>query len=255
MDEEIILRVIRQVLADPRLQALAQEQPPAAARPELLVLLNYAPDLSGVLSELLGRWGGTHTLRVLATDTVLGHKPALPAGMAWVTCQEAFRGCWQRMVLPTCSANTLAKIALGLRDTPASALAAEGIVRGLPVELHTEYLGFTAATPATYRQLYQDYLARVAGYGVLLRGPEQGAGGDHIMAAPGLQPAQPEPVIEKTAAKLIDWPNRLLTEKDVLTFPAGCAVRISRSAIISPLARDMLVRRRVNLVREGEPRP
>jgi len=254
MDEEIILRVIRQVLSDPRLQALVQEAPKADAKPELLVLLNYAPDLSGVLGEVLGRWGGSHTLRVLATDTVMGHKPALPAGLTWVTSQEAYRGSWQRMVLPTCSANTLAKIALGLRDTPASAMAAEGIVRGIPVELHTEYLGFTEATPAPYRQLYQGYLARVAGYGVILRGPEQAAGGDHIMAVPGLQPAVPEKAVEKDAARIIDWPKRLLTEKDVLTFPTDCVIRLERSAIISPLAKDMLVRRRVETLIAGERR-
>jgi hypothetical protein len=255
MDEEIILRVIKQVLADPRLQTLFQEQPSAAARPELLVLLNYAPDLSGVLSEVLGRWGGSHTLKVLATDTVMGHKPVLPAGMTWVTSQEAFKGCWQRMVLPTCSANTLAKIALGLRDNPASAMAAEGICRGIPVELHTEYLGFTEATPASYRQLYQDYLTRVAGYGVILRGPEQG--GDHIMAVPGQQPVLAVPVekaVEKTAVRTVDWTKRLLTEKDVLTFPTDCVIRLGKSAIISPLAKDMLVRRRVETLMDGDVR-
>jgi hypothetical protein len=260
MDEELILRVIKQVLADPRLQSLIQEQPVTAVRPQMLVLLNYAPDLPGVLREVQGRWGDTHALKVLATDTVVAHKPVLPAGLTWVTCQEAYEGCWQRMVMPTCSANTLAKIALGLTDAPVPAMAAEGIMRGIPVELHTGHIGLTTATPAAYRQLYQDYLARVESYGVVLRGNEQGSG--QIMAAPGGAPvacragqASGQTGETEQTANTVDWPNRLLTEKDVLTFPAGCAVRVSRSAIISPLARDMLAQRRVTLVREGEPRP
>jgi hypothetical protein len=74
------------------------------------------------------------------------------------------------------------------------------------------------------------------------------------MAAPGLQPAHPEPAIEKTASRIIDWPRRLLTEKDVLTFPADCTIRLERSAIISPLAKDMLAQRRVETLITGERR-
>ena len=92
MDEELILRVIQQVLADPRLQALMQEQPApgAAARPDLLVLLNYAPNLPGMLQEIVRRWGDIYSLKVLASDAVMRCKPDLPAGLTWVTCQEAF---------------------------------------------------------------------------------------------------------------------------------------------------------------------
>ncbi len=168
MDEELILRVIQQVLADPRLQALMQEQPVpgagcragcraqgapgaapgAAARPDLLVLLNYAPNLPGMLQEIVRRWGDIYSLKVLASDAVMRCKPDLPAGLTWVTCQEALGGCWQRMALPTCSANTLAKIALGLRDTPLCVIAAEGISKGIPLELYT----LTSLSPGRRRR-------------------------------------------------------------------------------------------------------
>ncbi len=253
MDEELILRVIQQVLADPRLQALMQEQPAPgalpAARQDLLVLLNYAPNLPGRLQEIVSRWGAAYSLKVLASDTVMRCKPDLPAGMAWVTCQEALGRGWQRMALPTCSANTLAKIALGLRDTPLCVIAAEGISKGIPLELYTDDLGFTGQTPAPYRQLYEGYLNQVRSYGVIVRDnlrDQTAAGGASITAC--------KPAGATCESKIIGWNSRLLTERDVLAFPTGCAVKLGQSTIMTPLAKDMLKRRQVEIRREGDGR-
>ena len=78
------------------------------------------------------------------------------------------------------------------------------------------------------------------------------------MAAPGCVPvacrsgqASGQTGETKQTAYAVDWVKRLLTEKDVLAFPTNCTVRVGRSAIISPLAKDMMVRRRVTLAREG----
>jgi len=253
MDEQLILGVIKQVLADPRLQALMAERPApeagrlpgAAARPDLLVLLNYAPDLPGILQEIGRRFGAAYCIKVLASNAVTC-KPDLPAGLSWVTCQEAFAGNWQRMILPTCSANTLAKIALGLRDTPISVLAGEGIARGIPLELCTARLGFTGQTPAPYRQLYEGYLKQVASYGVIIRDSLQDrASFGGIPAACQRANCEPEP-------GMIGWNSRLLTERDVLAFPEGSTVKFGQSTIVTPLAKDLLKRRRVEIRREGD---
>jgi len=254
MDEELILRVIKQVLADPRLQALIEEQPAlaagrlpgAAARPDLLVLLNYAPDLPGILQEIARRFGDAYSLKVLASSAVMRCKPDLPTVLTWVTCQEALAGCWQKMLLPTCSANTLAKIALGLRDTPLCVLAAEGISKGIPLELYTAHLGLTGQMPAPYRQLYEGYLNQVASYGVIVRDSLQdqtAAGGVSVAVC------KDSPNCE---SKIIGWNSRLLTERDVLAFPEGCTVKFGQSTIMTPLAKDMLKRRRVEIRREGD---
>ena len=53
-------------------------------------------------------------------------------------------------------------------------------------------------------------------------------------------------------SKIIGWNSRLLTERDVLAFPEGCAVKFGQSTIMTPLAKDMLKRRRVEIRREGD---
>ncbi len=250
MNEELIARVVRQVLEDPRIQMLLKGQVEPQARPQMLILLNYAPDLSAQLQQMRHLWGSTYGLKVLASPGVERCRPELPQGMEWVTFEEAYAGCWQRIVLPTCSYNTLAKIALGLRDTPLSIMAAEGITRGIPVELCTSQLRFTEKTPAAYRQLYEEYLRRVESYGVVLR---------ESLCEVGTKRCTPHQTAEERSCaqpssggrEVVSWERRLLTEKDVLDFPAGCALKVSRATIISPLARDALKKRRIEVLREG----
>ncbi len=253
MNEDLIVQAIRQVLADPRIQALLGAQlAPASGQPELLVLLNYSPDLPQLLVRLCNQWGASYALKVLPTAAVERSKPALPAGMSWVTCQEALAGAWQRMVLPNCSANTLAKIALGLRDTPVCIMAAEGISKGIPVELEAAHPGFTPQAPAAYRQLYEGYLKQVQSYGVIVG---NNLSGEQTAAAAVFQPASGSgQAIAAPGGPVINWGSKLLTEKDVLAWPADCTVRLNPAAIISPLAKDMIRRRRIEIRREGDVR-
>jgi hypothetical protein len=149
------------------------------------------------------------------------------------------------MLLPTCSANTLAKIALGIRDTSLCVLAAEGISKGIPLELCTAHLGLTGQIPAPYRQLYQGYLNQVASYGVIVRDSLQDQ-----TATGGVSVAVCKDSLN-CESRIIGWNSRLLTEKDVLAFPEGCTVKFGQSTILTPLAKDMLKRRRVEIRREG----
>lgn len=252
MNDDLIAKIIRQVLADPRIQMLLKGQVAPDARPQMLILLHYATDLPALLRQMCELWRDTYDLRVLASDTVERYRPELPEGMEWITLEEAYGICWQRMVLPTCSANTLAKIALGLRDTPITIMAAEGIGRGIPVELCTSQLKFTERTPVAYRRLYQGYLKQVESYGVILRenlsemNPTLPAG--KVACLPVDADGQAETA---ESNRVISWKHRLMTEKDVLDFPVGCTVMVGTSTIISPLARDMIRKRRIDICREG----
>lgn len=246
MNEDLIAQIIRKVMEDPRVQELLGGGMIASPKPEMLILLNYTHDLLELLQKARALWGEMYSLKILATDAVMKCRLELPAGMSWITCQMAMQHKnWQSMVLPTCSANTLAKIALGLRDTPISIMAAEGISSGIPVELYTGCLGFTEKMPAPYRALYESYLDQVRNYGVAIR---ETLGGQNT---PGrLATGKTESNNERR--EKINWNKGLLTEKDVIEFPTDCTIVVTKQVIVTPLARDTLKRRRVEIFRNME---
>lgn len=251
MNEELIAKVVKQVLDDPRIQMLLRGHVEPQARPQMLILLNYAPDLPEQLQRMRDLWARAYSLKVLASPGVERCRPELPEGMEWVTFEEAYNGCWQRIVLPTCSHNTLAKIALGLRDTPISIMAAEGIMRGIPVELCTSQLKFTEKTPPAYRQLYEGYLKQVESYGVVVRESLCDVNSRRCAPVSGANSSECALPQGASSREVVSWERRLLTEKDVLNFPVGCAVRVGKATIISPLAMDTLKKRRIEILREG----
>lgn len=270
MNETLVKEIVQLIMSNPDLmQKLFANQPVVQdpAKPEILILLNYVPDLTTILDQLAVEWGRDYRISVLGTDTVMKEELALPAGMRLVSCTEAIkqRG-WQRIILPVCSANTLAKIALGIRDNAVCELAGRAIMEGIPVELHADYLGFTPQTPVTYRQLYAGYIKQLRQYGVTIKvqpsnctvmedNPDLETINFHGTMIP--QQNQPAiqvctPVSNYTKADVICWEGKLMTEQDAVNLPEQSVIKIAKRAIISPLAKDKLRQRNIEIVREME---
>jgi len=270
MNATIVQKIVQLIMNDPDLREqflAAQPEIKPAAQPEVLVLLNYAPHLEKVLQKLAVELGNGYQIKVLGTDAVKPEQLVLPPGMDWLSCSDAFKhGKWQRVILPTCSANTLVKIALGIRDNVVCELAGRAIAQGIPVELSTDCLGFTDQTPLAYRQLYAGYIGRLRKYGVVVKDQP-----GNLLALEAELKAQSvnyceaavphmyqvadtmnAPVSDYTRAAVICWEGKLMTEQDVVNLPEESVVKVARKAIISPLAKDKLRQRQIEIVREME---
>lgn len=268
MNEALIQKIVQLIMSDPGLreQFFAHQPVEETARQDLLILLNYAPDMARALEKLATEREKNYRISVLGADSVKHEQLILPAGMRWISCSEAINHRWQRVILPTCSANTLAKIALGIRDTAVCELAGRAISEGVPVELVTDYLGFTAETPFAYRRLYASYAARLREYGVAITDQtghtavldagfqevpvrDGSAGWPHPSSE---EPHWNAPVRDYATTAVICWEGKLITEQDAGHLPEESVIRVAKKAIISPLAKDKLRQRRIEIVREME---
>ncbi|GAB6154199.1 hypothetical protein JCM17380_29490 [Desulfosporosinus burensis] len=269
MNEDLINQIVRRILSDPALQALLQESltgngDARSIKRDGLILLNYVPDFGRVLSAVKNRYQADYTLYVLPSDQVSLAKPELPEGMTWITAKEALtKRDWHKLILPTCSPNILAKAALGIRDNPMSEVIGRGITEGKALELVTEHLGFTAQTPQAYRELYEGYLQKVQTYGVVVRATlddecssnlSQTLNINHYeqraVTAASLKTASYEP--SDSIRGEIRFTKNFLGDKQAYEFPEDTKILVKPGTVISPLARDTLKLRRIELCVEKE---
>lgn len=270
MNETLVKEIVQLIVNNPDLMhklLASQIAGKNMNKPELLILLNYVPNLAAILDKLAMEWRKDYQISVLGTVAVMQEELTLPAGMRWVSCAEAIKQWnWERIIIPACSANTLAKIALGIRDTAVCELAGRAIAEGIPIELNADYLGFTPQTPLTYRRLYAGYINQLGQYGVTIKAQPgnctvmEDSPNLESFTFPGTmmpQPNQPEvqvctPVSDYTRADVICWEGKLMTEQDTLKLPEQSVIKIAKKAIISPLAKDKLRQRNIEIVREME---
>ena len=274
MNEELINQIVQRILSEPAFQALlngnaAESQGNMVVKPDVIVLLNYVPEFERVLIELKQCYGADYTLSILPSDQACVAKPELPDGMTWITAQDALsKTTWQKIILPTCSPNTLAKAALGIRDNPISEIIGRGITQVIPTMISSEYLGFTAQTPKAYRELYEGYLQTVKSYGVLVCTSLADKGAVLSTSTPtstssvtqARRPHQTNLYEQKTAVCEQNTPLReetrfdkkFLGDKQVYGIPEGSRVLVKQGTVISPLARDTLKQRRIELYVEKE---
>ncbi|WP_407309030.1 flavoprotein [Desulfosporosinus sp. SB140] len=285
MNDELIRTIVRQLLSEPAIQAILQGSGTPAApgtstprNPDALVLMNYVPDLPTLLITLQKRWGSSYTMYLLPSESVGRAQPNLPEGLNWISPEDALsRTDWPSILLPACSLNTLAKMALGIRDNPFTELLGRGIAQGIPIKLVSEHFGLTASAPSVYRNLYAGYLQTVQSYGVRvyttlasdrpqenqMRSEVIKENNQNEILAPleiqrqhekesvtldprglGQSLAQPENVLRFT--------KKYLADKDAYSFPEGSKVLIPQRTVLSPLARDTLRMRRIELCQERE---
>jgi len=282
MNEELINQIVSRILSEPAFQALLQgnneeKLENKGLKPDGIVLLNYVPDFERVLNALKISYGADYTLSILPSEQVGVSKPTLPEGMNWITPQDALsKTTWQKIILPSCSPNTLAKAALGIRDNPISEIIGRGITQGIPTVIVTESLGFTAQTPKAYQELYEGYLKTVQSYGVMVC-ETLGAGRTLIKGT--LLSAQ-SPATTKTGQShrtslyeqrsamceqenafdeqnapsraVIHYEKKYLADKDAYGITEETIVLVKRGTVISPLARDTMKSRRIELRQEME---
>ena len=285
MKEELIQQIVKRILSEPAFQALlggnadGAIEEARAAKPDGLVLLNYVPEFEPVLNALKLSYGGEYTLSILPSDQAFEAKPTLPDGMTWITPEDALsKMTWQKILVPACSANTLAKAALGLRDNPMSESIGRGITQGIPIVLSTEYLGFTDQTTKAYQKLYEGYLQTVKSYGVLvcttlgeapvlLKDKKALTFSQFSPAAQTGQHNQPTFYEQRTAIceqnkafdeqklsapEVICYPKKYLADKDAYGIAEESIILVKHGTVISPLARDTLKSRHIELRQEME---
>lgn len=272
MNEDLLNQIVRRILADPALQGLLQSAGNSlssqamnqALKGEALVLLNYVPDFPRVLPLIQQRWGKEYRLSILPSDQVYSLKPELPPGLSWISQQEAMgRSDWQSVIIPACSANMLAKVALGIRDNPLSEMAGRQIAAGKAVEIVTESWGLSAQTPQAYRALYEGYVKTVQSYGVKVS-----VSLAEVTPVPVQAPAKAVPAAQPSPAphSLVSEPpsvlnaetvyeryaKKFLGDKQAWGFPEDSTILVTSETVISPLARDTLKQRRIKLYVEKE---
>jgi len=284
MDETFVRQIVERLLVDPEFQHRLAQLNVRGDKPSCLVLLNYVPGLSQVLQEVQRTWGHDYRLSILPSASVPTDKISLPEEMSWLDPQEACsRSDWVKVLIPACSANTLAKLALGIRDNAILEAAGRALSHGVPVELGTSYLGLTPQTPPAYRELYARYLRQVEAYGVKVWSSLPGV---RLGAAQALDSgSSPSPGVlqapDRPALGTSDWPasgtsgclsksgaaeaqqrreivrfvKKLLTDRDASSLPAGALVITKKTTVVSPLARDTLKTRRIELRQEREDEP
>jgi len=267
MNEELINQIVRRILSDPSLQGLLRGEGNLngnrAFKAEALVLLNYVPDFPRALSLVQQRWGADYTLSILPSDQVYLIKPELPIGMTWITAQDALeKSNWQTLILPTCSPNTLAKVALGIRDNPICEMVGRQITAGRSVEIVTEYLGLNPQTPLTYRELYEGYIKQVQSFGAKVTANlEKGTPvpsipvpqAPQVQTSPATKPLITEQKTVFNEEKVFErYEKKFLGDKQAYEFPLDSKILVKQGTVISPLARDTLKLRRIELCIEKE---
>ena len=257
MDDSLVKEIVARILADPRFQAMLTAPSPngAATKPVALVVADSEAAVA-LLPDLQERWGAGYSLQVCLSGPVPAAKIALPQR----SCPEALRDQdWSRLLIPVCSGPQLAEIAMGLCGTPLAALAAEAILRGIPVEIGQVDYGFTDRTPAAYRQLFEGHAKTVAAYGVTIGGkavPLAATAPAVVLPAPS-SAVLPGNLVEAAVAKdpafrpEVPYDNKLMTEKEAVLLPEQAVLKLKRATILTPAAIDTLKQLRVQVYREG----
>lgn len=257
--------IINRILSDPSVRELLVSKSDAKqTRPEILVLLNYSSDLVGLLMSIREALAQQYDIKVMGSDAVMRNKPVLPEGLCWLAPEKACRQGFHRLLLPNCSANTLAKIALGLRDSLLCEMAARAIIEGVPVEVIPN-LGFSARTPQAYQKLFEDYIKVLQSFGITIRSSLSQVGMSGLVSILGSAAAEEKQEAAATSSSLktgsaeepddqriIRWKKRLITEGDAAMIPAHSTLSMPRNTVISPLAKDRLRERKIEILREGD---
>lgn len=236
MNEELIRELVLQILESPKIQALLQNPSTSSKRPKALLLVENWTNHENHLWSWIQRWSKDYVLSMVMRESKssslstreLQGLDCLPQKVRLLSQNEA---CsvkdWKHILVPDCTADTLAKSALGIQDTPFTELIAWGIREGVPITLSTPNLGLISRTPESYRKMFLEYMNKLRQFGV------------QILVNPVEYPLQ-------------TFNKKLLTDHDAFSIQEHTILQIPQGTIISPLARDTLKRRQIKLRVERE---
>lgn len=236
MNEEILRNLVLQILESPEMKALIQNASSSSELPKALILLESGTNQENLLWEWIHRWSKEYELSLLIKENKSSSLSAielqgrgnLPQNLRLLSPSEACsEKNWKHILVPDCSADTLAKSALGIQDTLLTELIAWGIREGVPITLSIQNLGFTSRTPESYRKMFLEYMNKLRQFGV------------QILITPVEQPLQ-------------CFNKKLLADQDAFSLPEHTILQIPQGTIISPLARDTLKRKQIQLRVERE---
>ena len=168
------------------------------------------------------------------------------------------------VVLTGLTNEALAKLALGLCDTPYTRLAAQAILAGKRVYIPTEEVElyrYASTAPAAYYAMMKERLDLLLTSGVVVCSKHnlEGLllGGAACEAAPAEAPAAAEPSAPapKSAAreeKLVHVTKRVLTERDIRDAAAEkvTCIHVPAKCILTALAKDCAKEHGIRLVQE-----
>ncbi|HEY3423419.1 MAG TPA: hypothetical protein VGL27_01380 [Negativicutes bacterium] len=248
MNEATLKEIITRILSSPELQSLlAVSSAGQGTKPGCLILLNDQEGV-GQLAALEERYRQDYSLGVC----VVGPVELAENKISRVSCEQVMREPhWERIHVPVCSADQLAQIALGLCTDQTSKLVAWAIIAGIPVEIGRVDLGFTARTSARYRQMFENYVRQVAGFGVIIA--ENYCTAQQLAPVLSLlaEPQSSQAPLERQSHPDVRYNKRLLSAKEALRLPGNGVLRIAKSTVLTPTAIDVLKKQKVEVYREG----
>lgn len=249
--QQIVAEVMKQLQARPD-TAETPPPPPSPAGPRILMLFTGGDRvLSQVMDQVMDLSRAKADLRIVCTESarsILGQArlEALAAAgelLTNPTPDEIYAAVYwaEAVAVPVLTQNTLAKAALGIRDSLATNLLAGAILMERRLMVCTES-AVPEQAPAPYRAMLQEYVNRLRLFGI--QTVPVGS-----LASACLSPSAPQPVAAPVAQPG-NSPGRLITAAAVeaAAQTAQKELVVSRGAIVTPLARDLCRERGISLV-------
>ena len=156
------------------------------------------------------------------------------------------------VVLTGLTNEALAKLALGLCDTPYTRLAAQAILAGKRVYIPTEEVElyrYASTAPAAYYAMMKERLDLLLTSGVVVCAACEAAPAEAPAAA---EPSAPAPMPAAREEKLVHVTKRVLTERDIRDAAAEkvTCIHVPAKCILTALAKDCAKEHGIRLVQE-----
>lgn len=232
--EALILRVIRQVLAEQ-----------AQAKRRLYVVFADAFDCRCV--QFLQSLTTADDVTVIVDDTQGGRirrdiELACPFAAVVMTSQARSLPLGGSLtVYPVASRDFIVKAALGMADTFAAEWLARCFAAGSAVHLQLSGLTrFTGREPAAYVQQILGYYRKLLEYGITI--------GHHLPQEKAGNPV-PAAVTEKKALPVVTCQDKVLTAADLYPYDKGTVLLVGAHTVVTSFAREAALSRGIEIRR------
>jgi len=236
------------------LLAASQSEP---AKQQSLVFVDNR-ESQQALPELERRWGAECSLS-FCMDDFPERRAATGPQITWEMAMADTK--WTRILVPVCSGQQLAHIALGLSTDKLTSLVGWSIRQGMAVVIDRVDYGFTERTPEAYRVMLNGYVRQVAAYGVIVGAPALKLTSNQPEADRLSLPEIPWSLAEPVKNKLtkadeasrqcvaVSFDKRLFSEREAMSLTPLTVLNIAKSTVLTPSAIDVLKKLKVEVYR------